>query len=154
MGSKRKKKINQKETPKGKLIVQGGNPEQYYAQCPAWAFKNTDQEMWAFSKEHIGEHIWSEILSKLMAFETQTWKDILIVAKTNNHSINVSSLNKKAQDRLNENHIEAESIISLRLSGNHRLYGYMTGRVFNILWFDDNHGDNSSCVCRSKLKHT
>ena len=86
--------------------------------------------MWAFSKDHIGEHIWSEILSKLMAFETQTWKDILIVAKTNNHSINVSSLNKKAQDRLNENHIEAESIISLRLSGNHRLYGYMTGRVF------------------------
>ena len=50
--------------------------------------------------------------------------------------------------------IEAESLISLRLTGNHRLYGYMTGRVFNVLQYDNNHGDNSTCVCRSYLKHT
>ena len=30
-------------------------------------------------------------------------------------------------------YIEAESLISLRITGNHRLYGYMTGRVFNAV---------------------
>ncbi|CUP62134.1 Uncharacterized phage-associated protein [Anaerostipes hadrus] len=32
--------------------------------------------------------------------------------------------------------------------------GYMVEKVFNILWYDDNHGDNNRCVCRSYLKHT
>lgn len=39
-------------------------------------------------------------------------------------------------------------------SGISKIYGYMTGRVFNVLWYDDDHGDNSTCVCRSHLKHT
>ena len=60
-GSKKEKKIKQKEFPKGKRIAQGGDPEQYYSQNPAWTFANVDQEMWAFSQEHIGELIWSEI---------------------------------------------------------------------------------------------
>lgn len=74
--------------------------------------------------------------------------------KKQNHSLNLNDLNKIAQDRLAEKYIEAESLISLRVTATHRLYGYMTGRVFNILWYDDKHGDNSKCVCRSYLKHT
>lgn len=53
-----------------------------------------------------------------------------------------------------ERYIEAEALISLRMTGNHRLYGYMSGRVFNIIWYDDDHGDNDTCVCRSFKKHT
>lgn len=86
--------------------------------------------------------------------EIQTWSEILVKDKKQNHSINVESLNKAAQERLAEKYIEAESLISLRLTGNHRLYGYMTGRVFHILWYDDRHGDNRDCVCRFYLKHT
>ena len=110
--------------------------------------------MWAFSKEHIGEAIWTEILPRLKDLETQTWSEIFITGKKQNHSIDLEDLNKAARDRLAEKYIEAESLMSLRVTGNHRLYGYMTGRVFNILWYDDDHGDNSRCVCRSKLKHT
>ena len=84
----------------------------------------------------------------------QTWSEILVKDKKQNHSIIVNDLNKSAQDRLASKYIEAESLISLRLTGNHRLYGYMTGRVLNVLWYDDNHGDNNACVCRSYLKHT
>lgn len=76
-----------------------------------------------------------------------------MVDKKNNHSIDVNLLNKVARDRLVELHIEAEAIVSMRLSATHRLYGYMTDKVFNILWFDDKHGDNSQCVCRSEKKH-
>lgn len=153
-GSKKDKRIRQKEVPKGKSIAQGGDPEQYYSQNPAWTFANSDQEMWPFTQEHIGELIWDEILPRIKALESQTWNEILVRDKKLNHSINVEELSKIAQDRLANRFIEAESLISLRVSGNHRIYGYMTGRVFNILWYDDDHGDNKTCVCRSHLKHT
>jgi hypothetical protein len=90
----------------------------------------------------------------LKALESQTWNEILVKDKKQNHAIDVDDLNKAAQDRLAELYIEAESLISLRVTGNHRLYGYMMGNVFNILWYDDEHGDNKTCVCRSYLKHT
>lgn len=153
-GFKKDKQIKQKEKPQGKSIAQGGDPEQYYSQNPAWTFANADQEMWAFSQDHIGEVIWSEIIPRLKALETQTWGEILVRDKKQNHSLNPDDLNKAAQDRLASRYIEAESLISLRVTGNHRLYGYMSGRVFNILWYDADHGDNNKCVCRSHLKHT
>lgn len=153
-GSKRKKEVKQKEFPVGKYIAQGGNPERYYSENPAWAFANADEEEWAFSREHIGDLFWTEILPRLKALETQTWSEILIRNKKQNHSLDLNKLNKKARDKLASKYIEAESLISLRMTGNHRLYGYMTGRVFHILWYDDKHGDNSTCVCRSHLKHT
>lgn len=153
-GSKTDKKVKQKVIPKGKGIVQNENPEQYYSQNPAWTFANSDQEMWAFSQEHIGELIWSEVLPRLKALETQTWSEILVRDKKQNHSLDLTALNRSAQDRLTKKYVEAESLISLRMNGSHRLYGYMTGRVFNVLWYDNDHGDNSKCVCRSYLKHT
>lgn len=152
--SKRTKQVKQAKAPKGKSISQGGDPEQYYSQNPAWTFNNADQEKWAFSQEHIGDLIWSDIIQKLQWLESQTWSEILVRDKKKNHSIDSSKLNKLAQDRLTEKYIEAESLISLHIKGTHRLYGYMTGRVFNILWYDDDHGNNDHCVCRSHLKHT
>jgi len=153
-GYKKNKEIKQKESPKGKSIILGENPEQYYTENPAWSFVNFDRDIWAFTREHIGEMIWTEIFPRLKALESQKWGEILVKDKKQNHSINVNDLNKVAQERLAVRYIEAESLISLRLSGTHRLYGYMTGRVFNILWYDDDHGDNKMCVCRSYLKHT
>lgn len=154
MAVSKRKEIKQKETPKGKIIAQGGNPEQFYSKNPSWTFANSDLDMWAFSKDHVGELIWEEILPKLKGLETQTWSEILIKSKKQNHSLDLKDLRKKAQDRLATRYIEAESLISLRLTGNHRLHGYMTGSVFNVLWYDDNHGDNDDCVCKSRLKHT
>lgn len=148
------KKIKQKEFPGNRSIVQGGAPNQYYSENPAWTFANSDQNMWAFAEEHIGEAIWTEIMPRLKALETQTWSEILVRDKKQNHSLDLNDLNKIAQNRLAARYIEAESLISLRVTGNHRLYGYMTGRVFNVVWYDDEHGDNSKCVCRSRLKHT
>lgn len=154
MADYKHKKIKQKEMPREKHIFQGGNPEQYYTENPAWCFLDADEEMWPFSQPYIGECIWTEIFPYMKSLESQTWNQILIKDKKRNHSINIKDLNKIAQDRLISQHIEAESLISLRLNGTHRLYGYMTGRVFHILWYDVDHGDNKTCVCRSHLKHT
>lgn len=153
-GSKKAKQVKQKEKPAEKGIVQTKEPQQFYTQAPAWSFVNIDREMWAFSQEHVGDSFWTEILPRLTSWETQKWNDILVTANKQNHSLDLKDLNKVAQDRLVSMYIEAESLISLRITGNHRLYGYMVGRVFTILWYDDNHGDNKDCVCRSHLKHT
>ena len=102
----------------------------------------------------MGDAVWTEIIPRLKDLETQTWGEILVRDKKKNHSIQVKDLNKIAQERLIMRFIEAESLLSLRITGKHRLYGYMTGRVYNILWYDDNHGDNETCVCKSNLKHT
>lgn len=90
--SKRKKQIKQKENPKGKSIVQGGNPNRYYTENPAWSFANSDQDMWPFTQNHIDGLIWTEILPRLKALESQTWNEILIKNKKQNHSINVEEL--------------------------------------------------------------
>lgn len=148
------KKVIQTKIPKGNRISQGGNPEQYYTQSPSWNFSSCDREKWSINSEEVHMIFWNEILLHFQGWETQTWKEILLNAKKQNHSIEVSSLNKVASDRLVKLYIEAEAIISLRLTGTHRIYGYMKGSVFNILWIDLNHGDNNTCVCRARRKHT
>ena len=148
------KKIRRTESPKSHAILRENNLEQYYTQNPAWSFASVDNEMWTLSQEHAGNLFWSEILPRLIALESQTWGDILVRGKKQNHALSPNSLNKAAQARLAEKYIETESLISLRITGKHRLYGYMCGKVFCVLWFDDDHGDNEQCVCRSSLKHT
>lgn len=150
----KKKQVKQKTSPKGKTINQGGNPENYYSLKSSWIFNSTDRAVWTFSKDNTGNLFWEEILPKLQGLESQTWGEILVNNKKENHSIEVNNLSKKARKRLTQCYIEAESIISLRLTGTHRLYGYISGNSFTILWFDKNHGDNDECVCRSHKKHT
>ncbi len=151
---KKEKRVKQVEQPKGKSISRRNEPEAYYSEHPAWSFAHSDKEQWTFSKLHLGNAIWDEVIPALVSLESQTWSNILVASKKNHHSINPNRLSKDAQKRLVELHIEAEAIISLRLNGKHRLYGYMVGHVFHILWYDDNHGDNDSCVCQSRRKHT
>lgn len=86
-GSKKNKQIKQKEILKGKSIAQGGNPEQYYIENPAWSFANSDQDMWSFTQEHIGELIWTEILLCLKALESQARNETLVKDKKKNHSL-------------------------------------------------------------------
>lgn len=149
-----KKKVAGINLPQVKKVVQADNPSAYYDESPAWVFSTADKECWAFSENRIGNVIWSEIIPYLQNIEPQKWKDILVTAKKQNHSIQADSLNKAARDRLTQLHLELDSIVSLRITGNHRLYGYLVGRVFCLLWYDDDHGDNADCVCRSHLKHT
>lgn len=94
--SKKNKQIRQREILRGKNIAQGGNPEQYYSENPAWSFANSDQEMWSFSQEHIGNVIQIEIFPRLKSFESQTWSEILVKDEKQKHSIIVNDLNKSA----------------------------------------------------------
>lgn len=145
------KKVKREKQPDGRRVKNCENPNEYYNKNPAWNFHTCDKEQWSLSQERIGDNIWKEIIPHLMAFETNTWQTIL---GDKTHAIDISGLNKDAQQRLIKLKIEAESLVSLRLTGTHRIYGYMNNAVYNVLWYDDNHGDNDKCVCRSKKKHS
>ncbi len=138
-------------------IKMGGNPNSFYSCHPVWGFSSCDidsKKPWSFYRERMQEEFWNQVFPKLRDFEKMTWGDLYVRARKEHHSIELASLNKCARDRLCELNIEPEAIYSLRLTGTIRLYGYMVGAVYYILWYDNDHGDNDTCVCRSHLRYT
>ena len=154
MAVSKQKKVKQVNTPRDNYIGQGGNPDQYYSEYPVWKFAMCDKLNWSICHQGTQEIFFDKIIPRLQEFERKKWQDILIGDKKNNHSIDVTRLNKTAIKRLSELNIEAESIISLRFEGRIRVYGYNEGCVFKLLWFDLDHGDNDTCVCKSRKKYT
>ena len=150
-----KKKPKNAFEPGRKVAQERENPESIMSMNPSWSFSAYDKSgRWAFSKERLHDMFWDEILPKLTLFEKMTWGDILIASKKQNHTVEVSGLNKVAQDRLSELGIFRDELVSLRLNGTLRVYGYLSLATLVILWVDDDHGDNQTCVYRSKLKYT
>ncbi|MDO5295362.1 MAG: hypothetical protein Q4F00_01805 [bacterium] len=133
------------------------DPDSYLSKPPSWCFLSCDTDTkcrWSFSQHRLKEEFWTRIFLKLQKFEQMTWSEIQIKSKKQNHSNIVETMNKCAKDRLDELEIEYNALFSLRLNSTVRLYGYREGAVFNILWYDNDHGDNDTCVVRSRLKHT
>ena len=91
-----------------------------------------------------------EIRSKLGDFESMTWSDILVTGKKRNHSIPIPDLIPEARRWLERKRLLLEKMVSLRLSGQERVWGYLAEQgVFVLLWWDPEHE-----VCPSGLKHT
>ena len=149
-----KKIVRQAETPPEKAVRSEGNPLIFITEHPAWNFAACDTSLWPFSALAAGNIFWTEILPFLQSLKTMTWQEILNYSNNKHHLINSNSLNKSARDRLYELHIEAEAVLSLRVTATLRLYGFLDGAVFHMIWVDTHHGDNDTCVCRSRKKHT
>lgn len=156
MACNKKGSIKQGGIPKGGISRQG-DPESFYKRHLVWKFSKCDFDpscKWSFSKERLHDTFWDTILPCLIEKESKTLSEIFIVAKKSNHPIEVSTLNKDARDRIAAMHLEAEAIHSIRIMGKIRIYGYLVGNEYHILWYDDDHGDNETCVCRSAIRHT
>lgn len=137
-----------------KTIPGSADEESLYDIYPSWRFYSyNSSDEWTISKTYCGDIWWEELLPRLREFETMKWKEILKDNK-HNHFIDVNKLNPVAINRLNDMPIEAASLLSLRITGTHRVYGFFQGNHFHILWFDKNHGDNNTCVCKSKKRNT
>lgn len=156
MAGSTKKRIINGGQPKGKSFSKE-DPWSFGTKRLSWSFSQCDTSSdcrWAFTKERLSETFWETILPKMQEFETMTLADIFVSAKNSNHAIDVNKLSKEAAKRLVELRIEAEAVHSLRLGGQLRLYGVLDNAVYNIIWHDDNHGDNDTCVCWSNLEHS
>lgn len=130
---------------------------------PSWRFDRYNPKKWCIKEVITDEEgnthtvLIETIIEKLRGFEQQTWGQIFNSDGCPNHSIHISKLNKCARKRLRELMLDADidRIISLRLQAKVRLYGFFQDdSALSILWYDTDHGDNDTCVVRSRLKYT
>lgn len=130
----------------------GANPDSIISMRPSWSFYKCDKEgRWAFTNEALGEDFWSTIMPRLKSFEQLSWGDL---EGKENHFVKVDTLNKCARDRLDELLIVEEQLFSLKIANTLRVYGIRQKSTLFVLWYDNDHGDNDTCVCRSYKKHT
>lgn len=142
----------------GKFIPSsvGVDGKGYYKLKPSWKFseawrgnpKTEKVEFYGYEEiQKQGQHL----IENLAQFEGKQWNDILIIGKKFNHEIAVSALSKEAQRVIQKFQPNMDRIVSLRFSGEERLFGKIeagTGTFIILLW-DPHHK-----VCLSSLKHT
>ena len=146
--SKKEKRVKQNETvsadrtPKTKE-----NPQSWIGWSPSWNFSICDFEhpKWSLSNSDI----YNDIIPKLCSFERQKWSEI--TCSDGSHWIECYKFCKEAQERLKAvpRYSEYDTLFSLRLTGTHRLFGYIDNGIFFIIWNDTNHE-----ICPSHKKHT
>lgn len=85
-----------------------------------------------------------ELLQFLEDLSQKTWQEVLNETdrsgRPKHHSQDVTSLDKDAQTRLRKiGQADEEKIFRFRIKGKLRLWGFRTGPVFRILWYDPEH---------------
>ncbi len=81
-----------------------------------------------------------EIRQKLAHFEAKTWNEILVKEKHRNHTVPISKLRPSARERLEAMRLDdVDEVVSLRLTGPQRVWGYRIVAVFHVLWWDPEH---------------
>lgn len=126
-------------------------PESYHDQTPVWSFKRMKREnKWVFDSAEfvcisVNRQMESNcVLSMLAEYEDRKWSQIKQEThgkknKSKHHFIeDLTKLDKEAKDRLEKLGIY-EDFFSLRLNNLTRIYGVLRSRVFEILWYDNNH---------------
>jgi len=121
-----------------KLPVAAPTPS-FNDQFPSWRVARLELV------DPFGFHIVSgalllEIREKLAHFEAKTWNEILIREKHRNHTVSVSEICNSARERLKAMNLDdIEEVVSLRLTGPQRVWGYRIEAVFHVLWWDPQH---------------
>lgn len=112
-----------------------------------WSFSIIDKDGafgWHLCQNHDK---YLEILSKKGQFEINNLSQL---AYQGSHSVPVSSLAKKAQDRLSELKLDdTDNLFSFRLTGTNRIWCVQHDKIMRVLWWDPDHQ-----VCPSIKKHT
>lgn len=119
----------------------------------AWRLSSCDKEMWPILSLPPNILI-GQIIPFLCEMEKDRWSVWLTSKSKNIHKISIERLNPGAKNRLDTLQIEVEEVLVMHMDSTHCIYGYLMDGICSILWYDPNHGDNDTCVCRSRLKHT
>lgn len=114
-------------------------PEGGWHKCfPAWSVKRIDWEgAWS---PHERNETPVEVVKQLGHLESMTWADLLTRSNGKHHAIETWKIVKEAQDRLVALKLDdLDEIVSLRLSGKHRVFGFLHEHVYYVLWWDPEH---------------
>ncbi|MFF5261438.1 hypothetical protein ACFY4C_21045 [Actinomadura viridis] len=115
-----------------------------------WRFCHVDHEgPWGFG--HVDGETLCWLMGRLGQFETMKINEIFSNSDYPGKHYEVESIpTTEALGRLTELQLgDMTKISCLRLQGEPRLYGFLLGNVFHVVWWDPKHE-----VWPSKLKHT
>lgn len=130
------------------------DPNRFFDQTPVWSFSCCDfeHEKWGLC---TGPECLDQVFRKLKAYEGQTWREILTDTSgrknnTKNHEIETYKIIKEAQKRLDDiNLSQYDTLYSLTITGEVRLWGIMNRGVYSIVWYDPEHE-----ICPCQVRHT
>ena len=81
-----------------------------------------------------------EVQKKLSGLESNSWNEILVRDKHFFHSIAIEDLIVEAQQRLLYLRLDdLDQLISLRINGPNRVWGYRKEHILYLLWWDPDH---------------
>jgi hypothetical protein len=110
----------------------------YFQLRPSWrvgAMEMVDPFGW----HRLDQTTLERVRDRLSSFESMKWSEILVRAKKQNHSIRVTGLSPVAQRRLDHLGLLLDEVVSLRLSGRERVFGYLENGVLVLPWWDPLH---------------
>ena len=83
-----------------------------------------------------------ELLKFLDELTGKTWRECeteMSGGRRRNHEHLVTELSEAAQERLRKLDDGEERVFRFQLSGKRRLWGFRSGELFRILWYDPEH---------------
>lgn len=117
--------------------VPKGEPEDTRTKQIEYSFAWFDN--WDWSRKYEPDSSFHLVAHKLRGYESQTWGQVW-KDKHYNHFIDRESLCKTARDRLVFLHMdEIDQLFRFRLTGAQRIWGFLQGAVYCVLWWDPDH---------------
>ncbi|MFG3349485.1 hypothetical protein ACGF1Z_31060 [Streptomyces sp. NPDC048018] len=105
----------------------------------SWRFTHVDHESrWGFNRMEAS--VLCEVLTKLAGCESMTLNELRTSRRLFKEYELPSGLCKEALDRLAATGRDDQSRIHrLQFTGTQRLYGFLQGSVFHVVWWDPDH---------------
>lgn len=105
---------------------------------PVWRFSDVDHDgVYSFSVMDTAKFV--EFLGKLKSFESMKWKELLTGGQ-HCKRYEVDKMPAPSRKRLIELQLDdLDTLVRFRCSGPERLYGFLRGHVFHVLWWDPEH---------------
>lgn len=112
----------------------------YHNLHPSWRLGRIAMQH-PFGCHELNPNEWKRLWSHLRDLEKKQWQEILVIGKKFNHNIEIGRLSSLVQNRLKElfSPLDFDELLSLRLSGQERIWGVLDRGVVTLLWWDPNH---------------
>lgn len=139
MGKKSKKPHSAGQFPGFVKVPRGVQQAQHIATKNfCWRFSDHDMGgPWGWEHASV-QTLLGEIIPKLHEYESMTWA--AMEGHSGSHSIDVDGLAKDAQGRLAEiGKDDLDSLFSVRITGERRLWGVKDVAILRVLWWDPHH---------------
>lgn len=131
----------QKRVSKSAAPPEGINDKRF-----CWSATEVDHEYRGAWEWKLGPKDVADLLKLLEEMSQLTWQQVKDLrtgsgrrSRPLHHDQPISSICRAAQQRLTELETDVESVFRLRHGNKIRVWGYLAGPVFRILWYDRDH---------------